>query len=332
MTPVLGRLREAASRLALRGRAVLVAVSGGIDSTVLADALHETSHELSLRLSIGHVNHGLRSGADADEAGVRELTARLGVPFRAIRVDPEALRQDCSSRARPTLQEAARRARYDALGSLARDFGADVLATAHTADDQAETVLLRVLRGTGPAGLAGIPERSPDGSVVRPLLRVFRDEVETYARSRGLKWREDPSNRSERFARSRLRTRWLPGLATEFNPQLLRALAELAEAQGRDEAWIQTEVAREAVARLVEEGEGLWIETKDWESLPEALAWRLVRQAMHRLGAGRDVSRVHLARASEFLATAGAGRRLELPSGLELRCHGVRFRLARRKC
>ena len=142
-----GEVAAAARTLDLPGRRVLVAVSGGVDSTVLLHGLHGLG---SLRLAVGHVNHGLRGDeADADEAFVGGLAADLGLPFRATRVDPKALREGGPSRSRPTLQEAARRARYDALGAQAEALGEDCIATAHIADDQAETVLLRLLRGDG---------------------------------------------------------------------------------------------------------------------------------------------------------------------------------------
>jgi tRNA(Ile)-lysidine synthase len=326
---LLDSLRERMRSLDCAGRGVLVAVSGGLDSVALLHALHQISHALVLNLRVGHVNHGLRGAeADADQAFVAERAATLGLPFRAARVAPSALREGRSSRARPTLQEAARRLRYEALGTMAAELDAQRIATAHTADDQAETVLLRVLRGTAPSGLAGIPARSPDGRIVRPWLRTFRAELERFARERGLSWREDPSNRSERFARSRLRGR-LAGLARDFNPKLLRALVDLAEAQERENAWIEVEVAREAGDRLFEAQGALWIEAKDWSGLPEALAWRLAREALRRAGGGRDVSRAHLARVVAFLAEPRAGKRLELPGGLVLAARGPRFRLSR---
>ncbi len=324
------RLAEAVRRLGLAGRSVLVAVSGGVDSTALFVALRELAEEQALNLSIGHVNHSLRGAeSDADEAAVRGLGGRAGVPVYARRVDPRALREGRSSRERPTLEEAARRVRYQALYELADAAGADLIATAHHADDQAETVLLRLLRGTGPDGLAGIPERSPDGRVVRPLLRVSRREIVAYARARGVDWREDASNADPRHPRNRLRTRWLPALVQDFNPQLLRALCDLAEAQARDKEWIEELVEREARLRFAAEGEQLRIERKDWDALPEALARRLVRLALRRCGAGRDVSRVHLARALAFMKQGRRGACIELPAGLRLTCERSSFRLAR---
>ena len=335
---LLRRLDEAIAALDLAGRSVAVAVSGGVDSTALAAALAERARRHRLVLSIAHVNHGLRGAeADADETAVRALATRLGVPFAAARVAPHAARaRAASSRARPTVQEAARRLRERALRALAAQLGAERIATAHTADDQAETVLLRLLRGTGPAGLAGIPPRSPDGVLVRPLLRTSRAEVLAYAEARGLAWREDPSNTDARYARSRLRHHWLPGLRDAFNPRLLRALVDLAEASREESEWIEALVAAEAARRFrfdADGGEGasVRIEAGGWEPerTPDALARRLVRAALHGLGAGRDVTRAHLDRAVRFLREGRPGACLELPAGLRLLRAGSEFRLAR---
>lgn len=324
------RTIEAAARaLDLPGRGVLVAASGGIDSTVLAHALAALAPRLGLRVALGHVNHGLRGAeSDADEDFVRRLGATLGARVASVRVDPGALRIGGASRSRPTLQEAARRLRYDALLALAEQEGCERIATAHHGDDQAETLLLRLLRGTGPDGLGGIPERSWEGRVVRPLLRVSRAAIEAWARAQGLSWREDSSNSSPRYRRSRLRTRWLPGLASEFNPRLLRVLADLAEAQRRDSEWIEQAVAREAAGMLRNEAGALRIEKERWDTLPEALARRLVRLALQRMGGGREVSRTHIERALRFLRGARVGKRIELPGSLVLACERDAFRLA----
>lgn len=334
----LRRLDEGLRTLDLSGRHIAVAVSGGVDSTVLACALAERAQRQRIRLSIAHVNHCLRGPeADADEAFVRALAAKLGVSFATQRVAPRTARAAASSsQARPTIQEAARRLRERALRRLAEQLGADRVATAHTADDQAETVLLRLLRGSGPSGLGGIPPRSGDGVLVRPLLQTTRSEVLAYAAARDLGWREDPSNADLRYARSRLRHSWLPGLRDAFNPQLLRALGDLAEAVREDSAWIDRQIAREAERRFSAEPEGdpdtvLEIEAKGWEpdTTPDALARRLLRHGLHQVGAGRDVTRTHLDRGVAFLRSGQAGSSLELPGGLRLVRGRNRFRLSR---
>jgi len=178
--------------------------------------------------------------------------------------------------------------------------------------------VLRLLRGAGSDGLGGIPERSEDGRVARPLLRVPRADLERYARVLGLEWREDRSNRSPAYARNRLRGEWLPGLAQAFNPQLLRRICDLAEAQRRDAEWLGGLVDEEASKRFRTEADGLRIDATGFSKLPEALARRLARAALRRCGAGRDVSRAHLERMTAFLREPRAGRMLEFPRSLRL--------------
>jgi len=325
---VIREVKRAVEALGLRGQSILVAVSGGIDSNVLAHAMLEITREVTLNLSIGHVNHGLRGAeSEADQASVFALAEKLRVPAFSRRVDPERLREGCSSRARPTLQEAARTLRYRALREMAVEAGCGHVATAHNANDQAETVLLRVFRGSGPDGLGGIPERSADGVVVRPLLRVSRSEIEAYAQQRGIGWREDRSNRSTAYARNRLRLRWLPGLTGDFNDQLLMAVGNLAEAQRRDSEWIGALVEREAALRFTPEGCWLRTRAENWRELPEALARRLARWGLRRCGGERDATRVHLERMLGFLRSGRAGARLELPGGARLECDHEGFRL-----
>jgi tRNA(Ile)-lysidine synthase len=325
---LIDEVNRAAARLGLKDLRLLVAVSGGIDSVALVHALLEIAGGNRLKLSIGHVNHGLRgSESEADQRAVSELAEQLGLPFWARRVDPEQRRSDCSSRERPTLQEAARTLRYQALREMAAEADCQRLATAHTADDQAETVLLRLLRGSGPDGLAGIPERSPDDVVVRPMLHVSRQEIESYAATRGFLWREDRSNSSSAYARNRLRLHWLPGLAKDFNDQLLRAIGNLAEAQRRDSEWIATLVEREAAVRFIPESGWLRMAPEGWDVLPEALARRLARWGLRRCGGERDTSRVHLERMLDFLRSGRGGTRIELPGGIRLERDPAGFRL-----
>jgi tRNA(Ile)-lysidine synthase len=316
-----GSVAEALERVGAGEGRILVACSAGIDSTVLLDSLEG----LGRNLAVGHINHGLRgAGSEADERFVEALAEARGLAFFRERVEPEALRRDRSSRERPTLQEAARRLRYDALARLAGAAGADWIATGHTADDQAETLLLRLLRGAGPDALAGIPERA--GAVIRPLLRARRADVERHAGERRLVWREDPSNRSPAYTRNRIR-RLMRQLEADFNPKFSRALGDLAEAQRRDRVWLEGLVAREAESRFSYLGGILVIEAKDWNALPDALALRLAREALHRSGAARDVTRVHLERVVKYLRDGRTGTAIELPGGRELAREGGSFQL-----
>jgi len=206
-----------------RGDHVLVAVSGGPDSMALLHALWEVRERLGLTSEVAGVDHGLRAEAAAELALVRERAEALGLPFAAVPVDVRGERR----RGGASLQDAARRVRLGALAALAVERGAAKVALGHQADDQAETVLYRIVRGTGLVGLRGIPYRRMP--FVRPLLDVSRAEILRYLRRRSIPFVEDPSNADPRYARARIRHRLLPLLAEE-NPRVARALVRLAEA------------------------------------------------------------------------------------------------------
>jgi tRNA(Ile)-lysidine synthase len=217
--------------------------------------------------------------------------------------------------------------RAEALDRMRSQCGAAHVATGHNADDQAETVLMRFLRGCSPDALGGIPEISPDGRLVRPLLQVSRASIVSYAEAHRLRWREDSSNRDSRYTRNRLRREWLPGLTEAFNPQLLRTIANLAESHRRDSEWMELLVAEEAEKRFRALDGGLRIASEGWDAMPEALARRLVRRAVVELGGGRDLSRVHLERMLAFLRSGRPGREIELPGGLRLTRESGGYRL-----
>jgi len=314
--------------LGLRGTRIAVAVSGGIDSVCLLHALCRCAEAHRLELSVAHVNHGLRGEESAeDERFVCALAKDLGLPSAVRRSDPKAWRALQSSRARLSLQETARMLRYRALREMAVELGAERIATAHQLNDQVETVLLRLFRGTGPEGLGGIPEVGHGEFVVRPLLGVTREEVEDYVRKYGLAWREDSSNASLHYRRNELRRNWIPKLIEAFNPRLLNAVAQLAEAQRKDSEWIATLVEREAELRFRVCTDGLWIDRGGWSEVPDPLARRLARRALRELGRGRDVTGAHLERMVDFWRSGRTGTYIELPGGLVMRCARDHFYL-----
>ena len=215
-------LRTIATRaLFERGDRVIVAVSGGPDSMALLHVLWEVRERLGLTLEVAGVDHGLRPAAADELALVRARAEALGLPFVGLAVDVARHRRGAG------LQDAARRARLGALTALATERGARRVALGHQADDQAETILFRIVRGTGLAGLQGIPYRREP--FVRPLLDLPRTEILRYLRRRSIPFVEDPSNADLRFARARIRHRHLPALAEE-NPRVAEALVALAAA------------------------------------------------------------------------------------------------------
>jgi tRNA(Ile)-lysidine synthase len=205
-----------------RGARVLCACSGGPDSAALLFVLARLAPELSFELEAASVDHGLRASAASDVAIAAQQAAAVGVQFHALRVDVER---------RPSLQAQARAARYEALLQLAAARKAVRVAVGHTRDDQAETVLLRLIRGTGLSGLSAIDPAREDG-VIRPLIDCDRQEVHRLAREQFQSIAVDASNADERFERVRIRTHLMPLLLSE-NPQIARHLSALAD-EARD--------------------------------------------------------------------------------------------------
>ncbi len=322
-------------RAGVRDGRVLVAVSGGRDSMVLLALLSAMRVERGLELVVGHVNHGLRGEAsDGDAAFVADRAEAMGLRFVSRVVDPtRAQAEAVNSATRPSLEEAARDLRRAALLEMADAVGAAWIALAHHAGDQAETVLLRILRGTSPDGLAAMAPVSGEGRIVRPLLGTMPEVIEKEALRRNVTWREDASNDDRRFARNRLRRDWLPGLAGAFNPNLLRNLVHLADAQRTDLEWIEGLVSAEAGERIERDSDGLRLAIDGWGTLPDALARRLVRHALVEAGLGRALSAVHIERVLEFLRRgrhAGRDLRVELPLGGALRRRDDHFQLVGR--
>ena len=269
---------------------LLVLISGGGDSVALLDLAVRAGADLSAL----HVNYGLREGADGDEAFVRELCASLGVPLQV-----EAVTLSSGG----NLQEQARDARY----ALAERLAAGLYATAHTASDQAETVLYRLAVSPGSRALQGMPARR--GRLVRPLLGVTRADVREYLAARGLEWREDPSNEDRRFARARVRHDLLEALRT-IGPAAERTIAETAR-QLREEAEVLDAAVDAALAEL---GGGPAVSASDLGREPAAVRRlvlrRLAEAAGGELGAG-DAERI--------LALGGRGSKsLDLGAGLRV--------------
>ncbi len=259
------------------GDRVAAAVSGGPDSVCLLHVLLELAPRLGVTVAaVAHVNHQLRREAsEEDERFVAALAARHGVAFLCERAKLDE--------AGGNLEQTARRVRQAFFSRLIQEGVADRIATGHTSDDQAETVLFRLLRGSGLAGLAGILPVTREG-LIRPLLDVTRAEVEEFLRARGIPWRKDASNQDARLARNRIRHSLLPQLSREWNPQVSRKLTQLADLAREEEQWWQEEISRLGKELLIVQQGGIEVEASKLAALPRAVARRLVRRAAENLG------------------------------------------------
>jgi len=291
------------------GDRVCVAVSGGADSVALLRVLLELRTELGIVLAVAHFNHQLRGDAsEGDEAFVADLARQQKLEFFAGRAD---VRQHAQV-SKLSVEGAGRELRYEWLGALAEEQRFDSIATAHTLDDQAETVLMKFLRGAGSRGLGGIyPELLLDTQkkvrVVRPLLSVTREEVESYLTALGQDWREDESNLDHRFARNRLRHELLPLLEREYNPNLRQVLSDAAELWRAEEQYWQLLVQRHIEARMGPQR----LVLEGFAELPLALQRHLLRRFAEGEGIALD-----FAHGEQLLRCArGQLTKTELPGG-----------------
>jgi tRNA(Ile)-lysidine synthase len=295
------------------GDTVLIAVSGGPDSVCLLSALHNLSDELDLSLHVAHLDHMFRGKESADEAQfVAGLANQLGLPSTIESIDGAAL---CRERGL-SVQAGAREARYAFLSRVAEMIGASRIATGHTATDQAETVLLRLLRGAGSAGLAGIPPVR--GRFIRPLIETTREQVLEHLAQAGLTYVTDPSNTKPLYTRNRIRLELMPVLR-QFNPRIVEVLAaEAALLKDENEALnLSVETAAHAVTE--KRGDGFAVQRDAFLALHPAIKRRILRKLADDSAHGPScLTSVQVDEALQFMSTAPTGRTMLLPEGLTI--------------
>lgn len=294
-------------RLLEPGESVVVAVSGGADSVVLLHCLLRLRAQYSLTLHVAHFDHGLRETSRQDALFVEELAASWGLSATTETWTGGA------GQGRSVAAE-ARRARYRFLDELASQVGATKIALGHHRDDQAETVLLHLLRGSGLRGLRGmLPLR--EGRLVRPLLGVGREDIEAYAKVHKLSFSEDPSNRDLRYLRNRIRWQLLPLLQREYNPSIARTLARMAAHVAEDEGYLDEGAGQTFNALVDFQGTRICMSLGALRGLAPAIRRRILERAIWSVAPGAYLTTAHL-EAVERLTTPGGPSAVTLPRNL----------------
>lgn len=265
---------------------ILIAYSGGVDSTGLLNLLLELCEEWSFELFLGHFNHKLRQKADEDEQFVRRVAKKYSLPLHVGSKDVRSY----ARQKKLNIEEAGRELRYDFLKKTALKIGGAKIATGHTMTDQAETFLMRLMRGSGLRGLGGIFPLV-EGMIIRPLIHVEHKDIEAYLKGKGIKFRIDESNLDRRFLRNRIRLDLIPYIQEDFEPEIVSSLGRIASII-REEDGLLEKIAQETTKKAVlKKNNRISLEVKPLSSLPRALARRVVRNFISELrGNLREIS------------------------------------------
>lgn len=302
-------------RMFSAGERVLVAVSGGPDSITLLDVLSRLAAELGISLGVAHLNHGLRDDrSDGDARFVATVAAERKLPFFGDRADVYEFHR----RHRLSVEDAGRRLRYAFYNKVAREHGWDKTALGHQLDDNAESVLMFMLRGSGLRGLAGIPPVR-EGKFVRPLIGCTRDDIMAYIHSRRLGYRTDASNLDLRHRRNRIRHQLIPDLRT-YNPRIIYNLAKLAEITRADDQWLDS-ISRSWLEQWAEKnnGKGIRLPLAELAGIPVAAQRRLYRLAYEFLKG--DLIRLsfdHVAAIAGLVQKGHTGKGVDLPGDVRV--------------
>ena len=320
-----GRVTQALKRAGYSGSGatLVVAASGGPDSTALLRCLARLRESHGLTLHVAHLNHDFRGDeADEDAAFVEELATELGLPFSVSKQDPIEYQKE---RGISSFEQGAREMRYAFLAQTAESTGARAVAAGHTSDDLAETVLLHLLRGSGLHGLRGMTEVAPwpwpaerSGiSLFRPLLGTTKDETLGYCRELGQPFREDSGNYLWRFTRNKVRHDLMPKLAEDYNPRVREALVRLARTAAEEVDFLEGELDRVWPTLAAQQGSGVRLSISALASLhPSVQRLALRRAYMMVYGDGRRLRESHLIAMTEMAQGGAAGRTLNLPGGV----------------
>ena len=311
------------------GDRVLVGVSGGADSMVLLYLLNRLSPTLKISLGVAHLNHCLRGTcADQDAQSVKQAATRFRLPCHIGKARVTRVKKGLKI----SLEEAARRVRYAFFQKTMRDADYNKLALGHHLDDNAEQILMALLRGAGPRGLSGIvPIRR--NRIVRPLIHIHRSRIETYAKKEGIPWVTDASNHDTRFMRNRIRQHLLPQLLADYNPRIKKQLGQLADVMRTEEEWIDELITVPYADAMVNQKQGCLIfSAGTLRQMHPALVRRLLRRALLDFGGTlRRIGFTHIQAMQRLLVDGAEGKAVHLPRGIRVCRNGDQLEIARVK-
>ena len=316
-------------RMLTAGDSVLVAVSGGMDSVTLIHVLRTLASEFDIRLAIGHLNHGLRQGdADRDAGFAAELAGRLNLPFYGDKRNVRQLKQD----GRLSLEEAARDVRYEFLEAVSARHGFDKIATGHHANDNAEQVLMNLMRGSGPLGLSGIaPVRGR--KIIRPLLELKKSEIVEYVTEKKLAFVTDLSNTDQSFRRNRIRHHLIPELEKGYNPSIIDTLNRVGAILRAEDQWLDNILTKDFQNCVAVHGtDSIRIDLSRFEGLATAAKRRIVRKAIQSVKTDlRRITLKHIDAILDLVARRSTDGRLNLPDGIRIRLKTTHLTVEKRK-
>ncbi|MFZ1981661.1 MAG: tRNA lysidine(34) synthetase TilS [Smithella sp.] len=298
-----------------QGERVVVALSGGPDSTALLAVLASIAPERDLSLIVAHFNHGLRGAeSDEDEKFSRDLSDRMGLVFCAAKMDQNNYKKGVSP------EDFYRRERYGFLNKVAADYQARKIALGHNLQDQSETVLLNLLRGSGPEGLKGIlPKR--DGNIIRPLIEISRPEIISYLNKTGISYRQDSSNKNKMYLRNQIRTELIPYLKEKYNPKIEENLAQMAEILRGEDEFIRQNTAQALQSSFIQRQQNsILLKIAYINKLPAAIRLRLFKTILEDFSPVKNgFSFIHIKSLDNLSQKCESGKRLVLPLGIEIR-------------
>lgn len=298
-----------------KGDRVIVAHSGGPDSTALLIVLDEIARKMDLTLMVAHFNHGLRGRAsDADEKYSRGLAKKMGLSFSSGKMDRRSMKKGVSP------EDFCRRQRYDFLDNVAKDYHAQKIAVGHNMNDQAETVLLNLLRGSGLEGLKGfLPKR--DGKIIRPLMEISRQEIILFLKERGIAYRQDKTNQDDVYLRNKVRSELIPYLKKNYNPQMETNLAQMAEILRNEDEFIRQHLAMALQSVAVEKNRNqISLNIHRVKKMLPAMRWRLFKTILEDLSPEHHgISFAHIMSVDDLVKKNASGRKVVLPLKIEAR-------------